>query len=114
MLTKEQRAEIAETVTKLERDLYGRGPSSVRVWNSGGSPEVVTVLSMDTLTVSDQTLVERGAVNAVAARHDSLHMATYDDFWHAVADVVGEEPNAYFGQVDPHTGYAVRVFVFES
>ena len=88
-IDKEQRAAIAESITRLERDFYGRGPSSVRVSCSGGEPEVITVLSRDTLTVADRTLVERGVIQAVISRHDALHLATWDDFCSEVAAIVG-------------------------
>lgn len=111
-IDRDQRAAIGETVTRLERDFYGRGPSSVRVTSSDGSPEMITVLSLDTLTTSDRTLVDRGVVSAVRAHHEALNEATQDDFRSEVGAIVGSAPDAYFAQVDPHTGYAVRVFVF--
>lgn len=112
-IDREQRAAIADAVTRLERDFYGRGPSSVRVTASEGVPVIVTVLSLDTLTTSDRTLVERGVVSAVTTHHEALHAATSEDFRREVAAIVGSSPSAYFAQVDPHTGYAVRVFVFD-
>ncbi|QBI18312.1 DUF2294 family protein [Egibacter rhizosphaerae] len=113
-ISKDQRAAIGEAVTRLERDFYGRGPSSVRVSTSEGDPEIVTVLSLDTLTVADRTLVDRGEMSSVLAHHDALHLATKDDFCSEVAAIVGDEPDAYFARVDPLTGYAARVFVFDS
>lgn len=113
VIDREQRAAIGEAVTRLERDFYGRGPSSVRVTASEGVPTIVTVLSLDTLTTSDRTLVERGVVSAVTAHHEALHAATSEDFRREVATIIGSPPSAYFAQVDPHTGYAVRVFVFD-
>jgi uncharacterized protein YbcI len=112
-IDKDQRAAIGEVVTRLERDFYGRGPSSVRVTVGEGSPQVITVLSLDTLTTSDRTLRDRGVVSAVAAHHEALHQATSDDFCAEVAAIVGVTPTAYFARVDPTTGYAVRVFVLE-
>ncbi|MPZ90010.1 MAG: DUF2294 family protein [Nitriliruptorales bacterium] len=112
-ITKEQRAAIGEAVMRLERDFYGRGPSSIRVATSDSAPEVITVLSVDSLTAADRTLVDRGAVGAVVAHHEAVHFATYDDFCKEVGAIVGQRPDAYFAQVDPHTGYAVRVFVFD-
>jgi uncharacterized protein YbcI len=110
---REQRAAIGDAVTRLERDFYGRGPSSVRVSISEGTPTTITVLSLDTLTTSDRTLVDRGVVSAVTAHHEALHAATSEDFRGEVAAIVGTPPSAYFAQVDPNTGYAVRVFVFD-
>lgn len=112
-ITKEQRAAIGEAVMRLERDFYGRGPSSIRVATSDSAPQVITVLSVDSLTAADRTLVDRGAVSAVVAHHEAVHFATHDDFCKEVETILGQPPDAYFAQVDPHTGYAVRVFVFD-
>lgn len=111
-VSKEQRAAIGEAVMKLEREFYGRGPSSIRVSVSDSAPQVITVLSLDSLTAADRTLVDRGQVQSVTAHHQALHGATAPDFCKEVENVVGQGPDAYLAQVDPDTGYAVRVFVF--
>ncbi|MGI8873537.1 MAG: Na-translocating system protein MpsC family protein [Egibacteraceae bacterium] len=111
-LTKEQLAAIAEAVTRLERDLYGRGPSSVRVSSSGDNPRVVTVLSVDSLTTMDRTLAERDKVQAVVAHHQAVGEATSEDFIGGIEVIVERRPDVYLAQVDPETGYAVRVFLF--
>ncbi|MGH9095433.1 MAG: Na-translocating system protein MpsC family protein [Acidimicrobiales bacterium] len=111
-ITKEQRAAIAEIITKLERDFYGRGPTSVRVSVSNGDPEVITALSTDRLTTMDRALVNRGLVTEVIAHHQAVHLATSAEFCDGIAQIVGIRPSSYLAQVDPATGYAVRVFVF--
>lgn len=111
-ITKEQRAAVGEAVTALERDFYGRGPTSVRVSISNGDPEVITALSIDTLTVMDRTLADRGRTPQVVAHHQAVHDATAAEFCDEIEDIVGRRPAAYLAQVDPSTGYAVRVFVF--
>lgn len=111
-ITKEQRAAVAEAVMQLERDFYGRGPTSVRVSISNGDPEVITALSIDTLTVMDRTLVDRDMVPKVVEHHQAVHQATAAEFCDDIEDIVGRRPSAYLAQVDPATGYAVRVFVF--
>lgn len=113
-IPKEQRSAIGEAVVKLEREFYGRGPSAVRVSIATGDLSVITVLSVDSLSAMDRTLAERGKVDAVVAHHQSLHDATAVDFCTAVGALVGNQPDAYLSQVDPATGYAVRVFVFTS
>jgi uncharacterized protein YbcI len=111
-ITKEQRSAIGEAVMRLERDFYGRGPSSIRVSISDSAPEVITVLSVDSLTAADRTLLDRGSEDAIRAHHRAVHEATEDDFRAAVQKVVGVAPDAYLAQVDPATGFAVRIFVF--
>lgn len=111
-ITREQRAAIAEVITKLERDFYGRGPTSVRVSVSNGDPELITALSIDRLTNMDRTLANRGMVTEVVAHHQAVHEATSAEFCAGVAQIVGRRPSSYLAQLDPGTGYAVRVFVF--
>jgi hypothetical protein len=41
-----------------------------------------------------------------------VHQATSTEFCGEVEKIVGRRPSAYLAQLDPETGYAVRVFVF--
>ena len=109
---REHRAAIGEAVMRLEREFYGRGPRSVRVSASDGEPETVTVLSIDSLTTMDRTLASRNMIDAVLSHHRAVHAVTADDFCDEVEAIVGRRPSAYLAQVDPETGYAVRVFIF--
>ena len=110
-VTRDQRAALGEAVMKLERDFYGRGPSSVRVSVSDSAPFVITVLSVDSLTAADRTLTERDHVAAVVSHHQAIHNATAEDFVAQFEGILGWRPDAYLAQVDPKNGYAVRVFV---
>ena len=111
-VSRDQRAALGEAVMKLERDFYGRGPSLVRVSVSDSDPYVITVLSVDSLTAADRTLTERDSTVAVLSHHQALHAVTAEDFCEQVETITGSYPNAYLAQVDPKTGFAVRVFVF--
>ncbi len=111
-ITKAQRNAVAEKVTSLERSFYGRGPRSVKVSVSDEEPVSLVVLSIDSLTVADAVLSERGHQSAVLSHHEALHEATKQDFLDAIEEIVGTQASAYLTQVHPTTGYAVRVFVF--
>ena len=111
-ITKAQRNAVAERVTSLERSFYGRGPRNVKVSVSDEDPVSLIVLSIDSLTVADAVLSERGHQGAVISHHEALHEATKQDFLDAVEEIVGASASAYLSQVHPTTGYAVRVFVF--
>jgi uncharacterized protein YbcI len=113
-ITKAQRNAVAEKITSLERAFYGRGPRNVQVSVSDDEPVSLIVLSIDTLTVADAVLTERGYRDAVISHHEALHDATRQEFLDAVEGVVGEAVTAYLAQVHPSTGHAVRVFVFSS
>ena len=113
-ISNEDRAAVGETVVKLERDFYGRGPGSVKVSIGGGDLSVITVLSVDSLSAMDRTLIDRDRRSAVVSHHQAVNDATADDFCDAIADIVGRGVDSYLAQVDPSTGYAVRVFVFDS
>lgn len=111
-ITRAQRNTVAERITSLERTFYGRGPRNVQVSVSDDDPVSLVVLSIDSLTVADAVLGERGLREAVIRHHDALHEATRADFLEAVEGIVGRQATAYLAQVDPDTGYAIRVFVF--
>jgi uncharacterized protein YbcI len=112
-ITKAQRNAVAERITSLERAFYGRGPRNVQVSVSDDEPVSLVVLSIDTLTVADSVLSERGHHDAVRRHHEALHDATRQDFLEAVEHIVGNTVTAYLAQVHP-SGYAIRVFVFSS
>lgn len=113
-ITKAQRNAVAEKITSLERAFYGRGPRNVQVSVSDDEPVSLVVLSIDTLTVADAVLGERGYRGAVIKHHEALHDATRQDFLEAVETIVGATVTAYLAQVHPATGTAVRVFVFSA
>ncbi|HEY0450589.1 Na-translocating system protein MpsC family protein [Actinophytocola sp.] len=111
-ITRAQRNVVAEKITSLERTFYGRGPRNVQVSVSDDDPVSLIVLSLDSLTVADAVLRERGHREAVIRHHEALHEATRSDFLEAVEGVVGRPATAYLAQVHPDTGNAIRVFVF--
>lgn len=111
-ITRAQRNAVAEKITSLERTFYGRGPRNVQVSVSDDDPVSLVVLSLDSLTVADAVLGERGHREAVIRHHEALHAATRADFLEAVEAIVGRPATAYLAQVHPDTGSAIRVFVF--
>jgi uncharacterized protein YbcI len=111
-ITKAQRNAVAERITSLERTFYGRGPRNVQVSVSDDDPVSLVVLSIDSLTIADEVLTERGHRDAVIHHHEALHAATRADFLEAVETIVGRPATAYLAQVHPDTGHAIRVFVF--
>lgn len=111
-ITRAQRNAVAEKITNLERSFYGRGPRNVKVSVSDDDPISLVVLSIDSLTVADAVLSDRGHREAVIRHHEALHEATRSDFLDAIEGIVGSPVSAYLAQVHPNTGYAVRVFVF--
>ena len=112
-VSREQRAAIGDAVVRLERQFYGRGPSSVRVSVAEEAPVSIVALSIDGLTAADRTLNERGRPDAVLRHVESLNDATREDFVHAVEEIVGQPVSAYLAQIHPITGYGIRVFLFD-
>jgi uncharacterized protein YbcI len=112
-ISREQRAAIGEAVVRLERQFYGRGPSSVRVSVTEETPVSIVALSIDSLTVADRALNERGHQDAVRRHVESLNAATREDFVRAIEEIVGHPVTAYLAQIHPLTGYGIRVFLFD-
>jgi uncharacterized protein YbcI len=112
-VSREQRAAIGEAIVRLERQFYGRGPSSVRVSVTEETPVSIVALSVDSLTAADRTLNDRGARDAVRRHHEALNTATREDFVRVIEDIVHEPVTAYLAQIHPLTGYGIRVFLFD-
>jgi uncharacterized protein YbcI len=112
-VSREQRAAIGEAVVRLERQFYGRGPSSVRVSVTEETPVSIVALSIDSLTAADRALNERGHHDAVLRHVEALNAATREDFVRAVEEIVGHPVTAYLAQIHPVTGYGIRVFLFD-
>ncbi len=112
-ISREQRAAIGEVIVRLERQFYGRGPSSVRVSVTEDSPVSIVALSIDSLTAADRTLNERGGQDAVRRHVEELNAVTREDFVRAIEDIVGQPVTAYLAQIHPLTGYGIRVFLFD-
>ena len=112
-VSREQRAAIGEAVVRLERQFYGRGPSSVRVSVTEETPVSIVALSIDSLTAADRTLNERGGQDAVLRHVEALNAATREDFVRAIEEIVGQPVTAYLAQIHPLTGYGIRVFLFD-
>jgi uncharacterized protein YbcI len=112
-VSREQRAAIGEAIVRLERQFYGRGPSSVRVSVTEETPVSIVALSVDSLTAADRTLNDRGAQDAVRRHHEALNIATREDFVRAIEDIVHEPVTAYLAQIHALTGYGIRVFLFD-
>ncbi len=113
-VSREQRAAIGEAVVRLERQFYGRGPSSVRVSVTEESPVSIVALSVDSLTAADRTLNERGRRGRGASpRGGRSTWRTREDFVRAIEEIVGQPVTAYLAQIHPLTGYGIRVFLFD-
>ena len=112
-ISREQRAAIGEVIVRLERQFYGRGPSSVRVSVTEDTPVSIVALSIDSLTAADRTLNERGGQDAVRRHVEELNAVTREDFVRAIEDIVGQPVTAYLAQIHPLTGYGIRVFLFD-
>jgi uncharacterized protein YbcI len=112
-VSREQRAAIGEAVVRLERQVSGRGPSSVRVSVTEETPVSIVALSIDSLNAADRTLNDRGRHDAVLRHVESLNAATREDFVRAIEEIVGHPVTAYLAQIHPLTGYGIRVFLFD-
>ena len=112
-MTREQRAAIGEAIVRLERQFYGRGPSSVRVSVTEETPVSIVALSVDSLTAADRTLNERGAQGRGPPPPRGAEHRAREDFVRAIEDIVQEPVTAYLAQIHALTGYGIRVFLFD-
>jgi uncharacterized protein YbcI len=101
---------ISNGLSKLHRDHYGRGPTSVRTVY--GHDHVVSFLE-DMHTPLERTLVEAGELEAVTEVRRAFQRAMEDRFVAVVEEATGRKVRAFLSEVSLDPDISAEVFVLE-
>src|SRR5881275_413874 len=96
MSSAEQGLEIANAITKLHRDHYGRGAASARTVM--GRDHVVVFLE-DIYTTVERTLIDDGKFGTVRQTRQAFQMTLADAFTSAVEEITGRRVVAFMSEV---------------
>jgi len=99
---------IANAITKLHREHYGRGAASARTVM--GRDHVVVFLE-DIYTTAERTLIEDGKFATVRATRHAFQMTLADAFSAAVEQVTGRAVVAFMSEVHENPSVAAEIFV---
>ena len=101
---------ISNGLSKLHRDHFGRGPTSVRT--IFGHDHVVTFLE-DLYTPLERTLVEAGETAAVHESRRAFQRAMKDRFVAVVEEATGRKVRAFLSEVSLEPEISAEIFVLE-
>jgi uncharacterized protein YbcI len=105
-------AAVSNTIVKLHKEQFGRGPTHARSDFAGRDTLVCTL--ENALLPAERAMVEAGATDRVREARTSLQAATEQLFIRAIEDIVGRKVRAFASAIDPPAGVVFEVFIFHS
>lgn len=101
---------ISNAITRLHREHYGRGPTTVRTLVQRNS---VVCLLDDIYTPAERTLIDAGRIETVREARQGVHDASAPKFVAAVEEVAGRRVIAFMSQIHVDPDMAALVFVLD-
>jgi uncharacterized protein YbcI len=101
---------ISNSIVRLYRTHFGRGPTKTRVILQG---DLVAVLLEDVLTTAERTLVESGHSQQVSTQRTLLQYALADQFASAVEEATGRTVRMFVSGVNAEASSASELFALE-
>jgi uncharacterized protein YbcI len=102
--------EISNTMVRLYKEQFGRGPTQVRTDWCGTN--VITVVLEDTLTPAERNLVRMGEHQRLRDTRLFFQYATVREFCEPVELITGRKVRAFLSAIDTEAdGLATEVFV---
>jgi uncharacterized protein YbcI len=102
---------VSNTMVKLHKEQFGRGPTNARSYFAG--PDTLVCTLEDSLLPAEQTMVEMGEDQRVRETRMFLQVATQARFIAAVEELVLRKVRAFASAIDPAPGVVFEVFSFE-
>jgi uncharacterized protein YbcI len=101
--------EISNTMVRLYKDLFGRGPTKARTRWCGS--DLITVTLEDTLTPAERNLAKMGEHQRLRDLRLFFQYASVREFIEPVERITGRKVRAFFSAIDTHVdGMAVETF----
>jgi uncharacterized protein YbcI len=101
---------IANAITRLHREHYGRGAASARTVM--GRDHIVCFME-DIYTTVERTLIEDGKFDTVRATRKAFQLTLEKAFTEAVEEITGRHVIAFMSEVHVSPDIAAELFVLE-
>jgi uncharacterized protein YbcI len=102
--------EVSNTMVRLYKDLFGRGPTRAR--SNWAGPDAVVCVLEETLTPAERNLVKMGEHQRLRDTRMFFQYATVREFCEPVEQITGRKVRAFQSSIDTEAdGQAVEVFV---
>lgn len=104
----EVRVTIANGISRLQSQYYGRGPLKARAYMTA---DLVVVALEETFTPAEKTLIERGQAEPVKQIRRTFQQAMREQFSSIVEQATGRHVRAFFSETDIDADVSVEVFL---
>jgi len=102
--------DISNTMVRLYKEQFGRGPTQARTYWSG--PDIITVLLEDTLTPAERNLTRMGEHERLREMRMFFQYASVREFCEPVEQITGRKVRAFLSSTDTQVdGLSVETFV---
>jgi uncharacterized protein YbcI len=106
-----QLAEISNSMVKLYKEQFGRGPTRTRTHYAG--PDIVITTLEDSLTPAERRMAEMGEHQRLRDTRMFFQHATVDQFKRIVEDITGRKVRAFVSGIDTERDVSSEVFYLE-
>jgi uncharacterized protein YbcI len=100
---------ISNAMTKLYKDLFGRGPTKVRAAFAG--PDVVVVTLENTMTQAERNLVKLGEHQRLRDVRLYFQHSSEEALKRPIEDILGRRVRAFTSGIDTDADVSVEVYV---
>ena len=102
---------LSNAMTRLYKDLFGRGPTKVRAAFAGRDTVVVTL--ENTMTPAERNLVRLGDQQRLRDVRLFFQHSSEEELKRPVEEIIGRRVRAFISGIDPDQDVAVEVYVLE-
>ena len=102
------RATIADEITRLHAEYYGRGPTRAKTYIEG---DLVVVVLEETFTPAEKTLIGRGEADGIQDIRRRFQRVMADQFVSIVEQATGRRVRSFMSETDLEEDISVEVFI---
>src|SRR3954453_13067008 len=103
--------QLSNAMTKLYKDLFGRGPTKVRAAYAG--PDTVVVTLENTMTQAERNMVRLGDHQRLRDVRLFFQHSSEEQLKRPVEEILGRRVRAFISGIDAEKDVAVEVYVLE-
>jgi uncharacterized protein YbcI len=103
---------LSNAMTKLYKELFGRGPTKVRAAFAG--PDTVVVTLENTMTQAERNMVRLGDQQRLRDVRLFFQHSSEEHLKRPVEEILGRKVRAFISGIDADQDVAVEVYILES
>ena len=103
---------LSNAMTRLYKDLFGRGPTKVRAAYAG--PDTVVVTLENTMTQAERNMVRLGDHQRLRDVRLFFQHSSEEQLKRPVEEILGRRVRAFISGIDAEKDVAVEVYILEA